>query len=446
MRAIGYFRPKEGPKYVEAFKEAFLDYCDRHVHQPVETYYDYIGSGRDHSPNFRAMVEHMRRSASGYLVVVPDATHLGSDLETVARAVVELEALDAKVTCDDDDMPDPLQNSFQRLAVKGVSRTRSSRIQASMRRRAMQGLGLGKPPYGYRIGLKGTLEVVPNEVPVVELIFRLRTKEELGVRLIARHLNERGIPTRRGGKWNMVTIRDILRNSTYIGTYRRFGMSVPKSHEAIIPPQVFRAAQEVTRARRPIGRVVNAQPFLLSGLVVCGYCDNKMMGVTRRQSWKRKDGRRGRGVYRYYQCQSRNNQSLCGYHTWRAARLEGAAMGQLKQALRYRELEARLDPEAAKSRRDEVKAAFDARVQNAERRFLQSMRQAAMGKLTTVRLGEYLDDLDSVRNAAKNADKPLDVDKTLENWDSLEMEDQQRFLNEHVSRIIVKDDSVDVAV
>ena len=121
-------------------------------------------------------------------------------------------------------------------------------------------------------------------------------------------------------------------------------------------------------------------------------------------------------------------------------------MGQLKQALRYRELEARLDPEAAKSRRDEVKAAFDARVQNAERRFLQSMRQAAMGKLTTVRLGEYLDDLDSVRNAAKNADKPLDVDKTLEKWDSLEIEDQQRFLNEHVSRIIVKDDSVDLAV
>ncbi len=446
MRAIGYFRPKERTGYVEAFKEAFLDYCDLNVHQPVETFFDYINGGKDDSPSFRAMVEYMRRSTSGYLVVVPDATHLGSDLESVARAVVELEALGAKVTCDDDDMPDPLQNSFQKLAVKGVSRTRSSRIQTSMRRRAMQGLGLGRPPYGYRIGSKGTLEVVPEEVPVVELIFRLRTREELGVRLIARHLNERGIPTRRGGKWNMVTIRDILRNSTYIGTYRRFGMSVPKSHEAIISPQVFRAAQEVTRARRPIGRVVNAQPFLLSGLLVCGYCDNKMMGVTRRQSWKRKDGRRGRGVYRYYQCQTRNNQSLCGYHTWRAARLEGAAMGQLKHVLRYREMEERLDPEAAKSRRDEVKAAFDARVQNAERRFLQSMKQAAMGKLTTERLGEYLVDLDAVRDAAKNADRPLDVGKTLEDWDSLEIGDQQRFLNEHVSRIVVKDDSVEVAV
>ena len=446
MRAIGYFRPKEGPKYVEAFKEAFLDYCDRNVHQPVETYYDYIGVEGGRLPNYRAMVDFMRESGGGYLVVVPDATHLGGDLEAVARAVVELEALGGKVTCDDDDMPDPLQNSFLTLDVKGVSRTRSTRIQTSMRRRAMKGLGLGKPPYGYRIGPKGTLEVVPDEVPVVELIFRLRTKEELGVRLIARHLNERGIPTRRGGKWNMVTIRDILRNSTYIGTYRRFGMSVPKSHEAIIPGEVFRAAQEVTRSRRPVGRVVNAQPFLLSGLVVCGYCDNKMMGVTRRQSWKRKDGRRARGVYRYYQCQTRNNQSLCGYHTWRASRLEGTAMGQLKHALRTREMEARLDPEAAKSRQEEVKAAWEARVRNAERRFIQSMKQAASGKLTTERLGEYLVDLDKVRNSARNAGRPLDVDRTLENWDSLELEDQQLFLSEHVSRIVVRDDSVEVAV
>ena len=446
MRAIGYFRPKEGVKYVEAFKAAFQDYCDRNVHQPVGTYYDHLGVEGSELPNYRAMVEFMRESSSGYLVVVPDATHLGGDLEAVARAVVDLEALGGKVTCDDDDMPDPLQNSFLTLDVKGVSRTRSTRIQTSMRKRAMRGLGLGKPPYGYRIGSEGALEVVPEEVPVVELIFRLRTKEELGVRLIARHLNERGIPTRRGGKWNMVTIRDILRNFTYIGTYRRFDMSVPNSHEAIISGEVFRAAQALTRARRPVGRVVNAQPFLLSGLVVCGYCDNKMMGVTRRQSWKRKDGRRVRGVYRYYQCQTRNNQSLCGYHTWRASRLEGTTMGQLRQVLCTREMEAQLDPEAAKSRQARSKAEWEARVRNAERRFVQSMKQAARGKLTTERLGEYLDDLDNVRNAAKNAGRPLDVDKTLESWDSLDLEDQQRFLSEHVSRIVVKDDSVEVAV
>ena len=121
-------------------------------------------------------------------------------------------------------------------------------------------------------------------------------------------------------------------------------------------------------------------------------------------------------------------------------------MGQLKHALRYKQMEARLDPEAAKSRQDEIKAVWAARVKNAERRFVQTMRQAANGKLTTAKLGEYLDELDRVRAAAKNSHRPVDVDKTLENWDSLELEEQQRFLSEHVSRIIVRDDDIEVAV
>ena len=68
-----------------------------------------------------------------------------------------------------------------------------------------------------------------------------------------------------------------------------------------------------------------AEPYLLSGIAFCDYCGNKMMGVTRHQRWTNKNGDRNRKTYRYYQCQSRNNQSVCGYHTWREADLEGAS-------------------------------------------------------------------------------------------------------------------------
>ncbi len=46
----------------------------------------------------------------------------------------------------------------------------------------------------------------------------------MGIRLIARRLNEEGLKTRRGGNWSMVSIRDILRNRVYLGTYSRFGV------------------------------------------------------------------------------------------------------------------------------------------------------------------------------------------------------------------------------
>ena len=55
----------------------------------------------------------------------------------------------------------------------------------------MMGRGLGKPPFGYHNGADGLLEIVKDEASIVELIYRLYTKDGLGLRLIAQHLNER---------------------------------------------------------------------------------------------------------------------------------------------------------------------------------------------------------------------------------------------------------------
>lgn len=452
MRAIGYFRVKNNSPTLDQMGELFAVYCDRYLHQPITTFGDDV-SGKEVSdglpdlPAYQQLLDYLRESGSNFLIVIPRAGDLGEDLEAVARSLVQLEATGSKVTCDSDDMPDPVQNALDTLGVKGVSRTRSERIKESMRERALMGKGLGKPPFGYRNSPDGSMEIVSEERPVVELIYRLYTKDGIGLRLIAQHLNERGIKTRRGGYWNMVTIRDILKNSTYMGTYTRFGLRLPKSHEAIISPQIFRAAQDETRARKPAGRVINAEPFLLSGMVFCGYCENKMMGVTRRQSWKRKDGRRSKGVYRYYQCQSRNNMSLCKYHTWRAPLLESTVMSHLKYALKAKAANSDVaDPDRAADRIKEIQAVWESRTKNAERRFLQAMKRTAKGDMEMAVLGEYLTELDRVRRGAENAGNPKDVDSSLSQWDSMEFGEQQGFLLEHLAKVVVQDDSIDVLV
>ncbi len=441
MRAIGFFYlgARNGDS-LPSLRQQFADFCDLNFHQPVNTFAADGEAAPRETPEYRLMIEYMRDSGSEFLVAVPDATHLGSDLESVARAFVELEQTGAVVRCFDEEFPDPLQNAFQTLGVKGVSRTRSRRIKESMRERALQGQALGRPPYGYRIGADGKLEVVPDEARVVELIFRLYTRDLMGFRLIVQHLNERGILTRRGSNWNVIGIRDILRNPVYTGTYTRLGMLRPRSHEAIIPHDLFREAREVTASRRPLGRVSKSEPFLLSGLIECGYCGNQMMGATRRQSWRRKDGRRQRGVYRYYQCQSKNNQNVCGYHTWRAPLLEGTVMGQLGPALRARAAGAS-DGEA-----ERAQALRDGRVEHAERRLLDAMRRTARGERKTYLLADYLAALDAARRAASGDISQMDVDQTLSRWEDLEMEAQRDFLTSHVVRIVVKDETVQVLV
>ena len=447
MRAIGYFRVEEEKEGSLAdIERAFAEYCSLNMHQPIKTFASVAGGESRGDAAYSRMTEYMRESGSQFLVVIPGAGSLGADLESVARSIVELNGVGARVTCSDDEFPDPLQNAFQTLGVKGVSRTRSHRIKESMRARALQGQALGRPLYGYRIGPQGTLEVVREEAGVVELIYHLYTGDRLGFRLIAQHLNERGITTRRGGNWNMASIRDILKNPAYTGTYTRFGMRRPRVHEAIIPPKVFRAAQDLTKARRPRGRVPNAEPFLLSGGLYCGYCGNKMMGVTRRQSWTLKDGRRARGVYRYYQCQSRNNQSVCGYHTWRASLLEGTVMTQLRHAVRAGASRVPRGGGGDTSSWGEAQAARDARTRNAERRFLRATKRAARGDISVKLLGGYLDELDAARRGAVSAVRPADVESTLASWESLDLKARRAFLAEHVARVIVKDDTVEVVV
>src|SRR6185312_12958152 len=155
---------------------------------------------------------------------------------------------------------------------------------------------------------------------------------------IARRLNEEGYRTRRDGNWSMITIRDILLNRAYLGTYTRFGVRVPGSHEALISAEEYRRVQDKMASRRTSGGERHLRQFLLSGMALCGYCGNRMIGVSRKQTWqRRKDGTQGEAEYRYYQCLSRTNQSMCDYHTRRAADLEEEvrlkAADQLEQAL-----------------------------------------------------------------------------------------------------------------
>ena len=445
MRALGYYRTdaptvgEENGKSQQEFESEFQDYCYVNLHQPVEIFGDLSPADDGKYPEYERLVGYIRDSGSEFLVTVPDATHLGGDLEAVARAFLSLENMGSKVSCQDDDMPDPLQNALVTLGAPGASRERSEKIRMSMQNRALRGKGLGRPPYGYHNGEDGTLEIVKDESPVVELIFRLYTRDRMGMRLIVQHLNERGITTRRGGNWNVVSIRDILKNTVYIGTYTRFGLRLPGSHEAIIPRDVFREAQDIVRERRPLGRVSRPEPYLLSGIAFCESCGNKMMGVTRRQLWRNKDGNRSRATYRYYQCQSRNNQSVCGYHTWREADLEGAVLAQIPLAIEMRALRKLAYRNGGDKSEQALKKIWEERVRNAERRFSQTLRKTASGALKTDQLERALAELDKARTLAEKSDQPVNVSDMLEKWGERDFDEKRDFLLTHVARVEVSD-------
>ena len=314
-------------------------------------------------------------------------------MESVVRRVLELDALRAKVVCSDDDMPDPLQQALRHWRKGGV---RGDRIRTAMMNKALRGEGLGKPPYGYAIGSDGRLEVVPEESEAVRLIYRMYNRGGVGLRRIVRSLNEKGVPTRGGRGWSLVTVRDVLRNRTYLGTYTRFGLRVPANHPAIIDREEFRLAQEKMEQGRTRRRMsYPSEPFLLSGLAYCANCGNRMMGVSRRQGWRRKDGTRSVGQYRYYQCQSRANQGTCGYHTWRAGVLEQAVLREARDALERGDLA--IDAAEYLAR----KAATGGNGLQSDARFMRELENAAAGFTSLDRLRSVVAELDDETNGRR---------------------------------------------
>ena len=71
------------------------------------------------------------------------------------------------------------------------------------------------PPYGYRVKA-GVFTVCEEEAAHVREIFSQALAGKSG-NAIAKDLNARGIPARKGGKWHSSSVRNILKNEKYKG-------------------------------------------------------------------------------------------------------------------------------------------------------------------------------------------------------------------------------------
>ena len=333
-----------------------------------------------------------------------------------------------------------------------------------MRRRAVKGQVLGRPPYGYRVGSDRRLEVVPQEAALVRIIFDLYRSEGLGIRLIAKRLNEQGYRTRRDGNWSMVTIRDLLRNRVYVGTYTRFGVKVPGNHAAIITESDFRDVQERMRQRRRPAAKPQPSRFLLSGLVYCGDGGPRMIGVTRRQHWTRRDGEVANNTYRYYQSEARTNQSVGEYHTRRAADLEAQVLahvtGETAGAVRPAVLTAG-DARAVAAEVAVAESRLRSHMRTLDRRLSDALTAASTGRETPERLREVAQEVTLEyqhsteelaaldRRAAAQASegerhrhRERQLTRLRQDWDTLSFDERQSLLRDLVERVVIVDDDV----
>lgn len=463
-RAIGYFRDdaRIGGASLTEQNRRFLQYCAAHDREVVRTFTETPATATDRAA-FRQLLDALRGRETDTVVVVDRVDRFGKDMREAARAYFQLTGMGATVVTLAE-VADPTASLVQGWRGREDRERLGEKVRTAMRRKAVKGEALGRPPFGYRVGLRHRLEPVPDEAALVRYMYRLYTTEGLGIRLISRRLNEEGYRTRRDGAWSMVSIRDILKNRVYLGTYARFGVRVPGSHTALISPEDFRKAQDRMAARRTGGGPRSVVPYLLAGLAYCGYCGNRMIGVTRRQSWQRRgDGGTSSAEYRYYQCGSRTNQSMCDYHTWTASDLDDRARAEAAAALDQTvQGEARAMGNA--NQLDDPRK-LRTRMRQLDRRLEQYLDQASSGRLSPERLRlasqevaqqqlEVEDALAQMNRRLREREartERLDeyrrrVAELTDGWDELAFAARQTLLRDTLERVTVFDDHIEVAL
>ncbi len=164
----------------------------------------------------------------------------------------------------------------------------------SIQRRFQNGTyKISYPPYGYDY-VEGDIVVNLEQAEVVRFIFK-ETLAGKGTGKIAEELIQRGIPTKRGGKWTSTTICGMLSNEKYVGdtilqkTYTddnfnrhtNYGEKdryyIENHHEAIISREDFETVDELINQRgkekgivKGSGKYQNRYPF--SGKLKCSQC------------------------------------------------------------------------------------------------------------------------------------------------------------------------------
>jgi hypothetical protein len=189
-----------------------------------------------------------------------------------------------------------------------------------------------------------------------------------------------------------------------------------------------------------------------------------MIGVSRKQTWKRRDNTEQVASYRYYQCESRTNQGICSYNTQRAEELEETVLQQLKQ-IESAQLAAAGDDEAVLAQWQSEAQRLSDRLLQIDRRLGRQIEAAAAGEMAPdklrsmgmglaeerMRIEEELHDAEwraghysSAAERRRTRRAALDV--LVSQWETLGLPERRQLLREIVDEVHVGEAGVKLSL
>jgi len=230
IKLVGYCRvstsnqKEEGT--IEIQEKSLKQYANKNNYELIEIFKDEGISGSnelENRPGLAGLFNYIEDDKDIEGVLIFKLDRLARDLYIQEHLIRKLEEFKKELISIKEpnlDSKDPMRKAFRQF-MGIVSELEKAfitlRLSGGRINKAQKGgYAGGCPSLGY---LTKDKELIINEdqAEIIRMIFRMKRYKKMGLREIARELNEKNIPTARGNKWYGGTIKYMLENSLYKG-------------------------------------------------------------------------------------------------------------------------------------------------------------------------------------------------------------------------------------
>lgn len=308
---------------------------------------------------------------------------------------------------------------------------RRDRVREGMRAKALRGVVLGRPPYGYAVEER-VLVPHPREAAIVQRLFREYLEGGEGLRRIAAGLNRDGVKTHLGRAWTPGAVRTVLRNPVYTGLYRRLGVVVPAAHPPLIDRATFGATQRRMAERRTSRLDQQRHDYAFAGLLRCGRCGAPMTG-------ERRPAKGGEAIH--YRCVNATSRGTCGARGYREELIDSAVREDLERTRAGAVAIGGRAPGAKPATRRRLERQLTEAIEHwygGEWRFPELVARAAptVVELAGLEAPEGMDPPEAGADAARMA--------LLAGWDTLSVAERAGLLRTTLAEVVVQDGHIRV--
>ena len=305
MKAVTYTRyssTNQNEISIQAQLRAIHNYAYKNNIEIVQEYADEAFSATtDQRPAFQQMLAELNKT-SPQLVLVHKFDRFARNRYDSAIYKRDIQRAGARLVAVDQ----PIEDTPEGVILEGLLEAMNEYYSKNLGREVMKRLkenaykaqyNGGKIPLGFDVDKDKQYVINEQESETVKLIFKL-FNEGISYGNIIKTLNSLGMTTKNRQPFGKNSVHDLLKNEKYCGTYI-YNKATPKSmgkrnsHKckddqdiikiegaipAIITREDWNKAQNRLNNRKYGPRQIRNSPYILTGVLRCGYCGGAMTG------------------------------------------------------------------------------------------------------------------------------------------------------------------------